>query len=89
MGSYDASNSGFFLVTSAQVLHLGEQHPGQCSNDDSASDEHLHIRYRESPGRRDGYSLHGAPPYQQAESKSGISISVSSFHGLIYRCAAG
>jgi hypothetical protein len=34
MGSYDASNSGFFLVTSAQVLHLGEQHPGQCSNDD-------------------------------------------------------
>jgi hypothetical protein len=66
MGSYDASTSGFFLVTSAQVLHLGDQHPRQCSNDDNASDEHLHIRYRESPGRRNGYSLHGAPPCNQA-----------------------
>jgi hypothetical protein len=57
----DASNSGLFLVASAKLLHLRDDHPSQCGNDDSASDEHFHIRYRESPGRRNGYSLHGAP----------------------------
>jgi hypothetical protein len=83
----DASNSGFFLAAT-QVLHLRENHPSQGGYDDSASDEHFHIRYRETPGRRDGYSLHSAPPYNRAVQFRGILISVASFHGLLYRCAA-
>jgi hypothetical protein len=70
--SHDVSDSGLFLVASTQVLHLRENHPSQCGYDDSASDEHFHIRYRETPGRRNGYCLHSAPPYKRAVSISGI-----------------
>jgi len=61
--SHDVSDSGLFLVASTQLLHLRENHPSQRGYDDGASDEHFHIRYRETPGRRNGYCLHSAPPY--------------------------
>jgi|SRR5882757_3276921 len=85
--SHDVSGSGFFLVAATKLLHLREDHPGQGGHDDSASDEHFHVRNRESPGRRDSDCLHRVPPNYRAVSISGL-MNMDSFHGLPPCCAA-
>jgi hypothetical protein len=78
--SHDVLSAGFFLMAATQLFHLREDHPAQNGHDDSATDEHFHIRNRESPGRRDGDSLHCVSPKKRAVSISGNSMNVHIFH---------